>query len=272
MANLTEERMDAMSPDSGELEFTVADTVQIYAGALVGLNSSGYLVNFDDATGITFVGHASETVLGDTSASSPPKCKVDHKRKLELNRAVTGVSGITDVGSPVYATDNQVLTLTRPATFPQVVGKVYEYVASGKAHVLFHSFAEAALQNGRLKTVCLGQYDLDLAAGEFGFNAYEALQREKVIGFYGVAQNGAGASADITDELNIDDGTGNTAVGGGTIQWQLADAQNNGSKKSASLSGSDDVIEAGQTLTLERTETTGFTGGNVNYFVQLLAL
>lgn len=114
----------------GRNAYVVSDTVQVYAGSLVGINqTTGYLVLWDDAANYLFKGVAERGVLGDTSADVPPECEVNESGMILNNVSVTGASSIANVGDEVYATDDDTLTLT-PTTNTKPIGQVVRWLTS----------------------------------------------------------------------------------------------------------------------------------------------
>ena len=105
--------------------YTVKNGITIYAGALVGIDpNSGYLQNWnEDSAAIRFVGLADprlvpttlgvtpDSVLGDTSATDPPKCEVNESGPILEEVAVAGAVQ-SSVGAPVYASDENTLTMS----------------------------------------------------------------------------------------------------------------------------------------------------------------
>ncbi len=92
----------------------ITDAEQTYAGALAAIDpATGKLTGYATTTGlIPLGGRFSDEALGD--ASSPPKENNIDAGVGRVSRrvSVTGVSAQTDVGKPVFASDDNVLTLT----------------------------------------------------------------------------------------------------------------------------------------------------------------
>lgn len=95
----------------------------IYQGAYVGDNASGYmrpLAAADPFRGIAAYNQA------DNSSGSAGDIRVQLITEgfLEIG-TITGASGVGDVGSDVYASDDDTLTLT--STSNSLIGKIIEY-------------------------------------------------------------------------------------------------------------------------------------------------
>jgi len=124
--------------------YVVANGAVIYDGALVGINSAGYLVPWADTAGNVFVGVAVEgPITGNTSATVPPSCIVSVEGEELLGVAVaSGVQG--SVGELVYsATDNSQTDLVLAAsTNVEAVGFVTRFVSAGVCDVQLFSTAE----------------------------------------------------------------------------------------------------------------------------------
>jgi 3D (Asp-Asp-Asp) domain-containing protein len=92
------------------IDVPVDDNVNIYKGAFVGVNSStGYarpLTAGDDFLGVAYA-QADNTVSGHTAGG----IDVRLHQSIDVVHALSGVAA-TDIGSEVYASDDETLTLT----------------------------------------------------------------------------------------------------------------------------------------------------------------
>ena len=111
----------------GQRAVVVANAIQIYAGALVGVldggSTPGYLDFYDDTETTRFLGLALEDKLGDTSATPPVKCRVDTSGVTLVGLdSVDGDPSQAKVGELVYCetgnTDD--MTMTDPGTSPAI--------------------------------------------------------------------------------------------------------------------------------------------------------
>jgi len=109
----------------------VKATTKIYEGAAVGIDAaSGYARGLN--AGDAFQGFAERTA--DNSAGSNGDVKVSVRTKGVVKLAIAG-AGITDIGKPVYASDDDTFVLT--ATGNSYIGKVKRIVSTGVAVVAF---------------------------------------------------------------------------------------------------------------------------------------
>lgn len=121
--------------DEGEFSsFGVLANAVIYEGSMVG-SSSGYARPL--TAGDQFLGHAWAAVTG-TAANGGVECRV---RTGKYRLVVTLASiAVTDVGKPVYASDDGTLTLTQSTN--SRVGKVARYVTTNTCVVEFEAPAK----------------------------------------------------------------------------------------------------------------------------------
>lgn len=104
----------------------------IYEGALVKINAAGFLAPCAAEVGAQFAGVAVETVANESPyAAGDQGCRVYKKGVFLLTGS--GFSQAT-VGQPVYATDDNTITLTNAAD-KQRVGTIVEHESSTKAWV-----------------------------------------------------------------------------------------------------------------------------------------
>ena len=101
----------------------------IYEGSAVGENGSGYARPL--VAGDPFLGFAEAKV--DNSAGAAGALNVRYVRKGAVQLAVTSAA-ITDVGRPVYASDDATFAMTGIGTY---IGKIVRFVSSGVAIVAF---------------------------------------------------------------------------------------------------------------------------------------
>ena len=113
----------------GEQSFPIATGQVIYNGAYVCLNTAGYVIVPSDVTtgvdGLGFVvgfdenSQTETNITGDNSI----ECSVDIGGTIVDGLSVTGVTAQTNVGELVYATSDNVFTLT-PTSWIAVVRRV----------------------------------------------------------------------------------------------------------------------------------------------------
>jgi len=111
----------------------------IYEGAAVGENGSGAfrpLVGGDN-----FAGFATRKC--DNSSGSAGDKNINLKTKGRIKLSVTGVTGVTDEGSTVYATDDDTFTLTSSGA--SSIGKIVRYISGTNVIVAFEAVSERSI-------------------------------------------------------------------------------------------------------------------------------
>lgn len=99
--------------------YPVAPGEVIYTGGLVCLNASGQLVRLQNAAAATFVGVAQSGYNNTMSAAPGPNIVAD----FDTYALVVPGATAANINAPVYATDDNTLTLTLPTTgFVKIVG------------------------------------------------------------------------------------------------------------------------------------------------------
>jgi len=118
---------EILEKDGKLLSFPVVASDIIYKGALVKINAAGYLAPQAAEAGAASVGVAYELCDNSAGSAGAKKCLVLHKGVFLLTCAGTLVQA--DVGSTVYASDDQTVSVTQ-ASNEVAVGKVVEYVSA----------------------------------------------------------------------------------------------------------------------------------------------
>lgn len=119
--------------DIGELPVVASDI--IYEGSAVGDNASGYarpLVAADP-----FLGMAERKADNSAGAAGDKNVRVIERGKVVVS--VTGVTGVGDVGTLVYASDENTFTLT--LTGNTLIGKIVRFISGTQVVVAFKSSA-----------------------------------------------------------------------------------------------------------------------------------
>lgn len=136
MANATFAVPIGTVPFSEEkIQYPLASTAQTYyAGAMLGINTSGYVTKFDDAASLKFVGVVADSVpLEVESGGSNGDKHINAERPRYILCSLSGAA-ITDMGKLVYASYDNAVVLTT-GTYGNVVGRIVKYHASGKVWV-----------------------------------------------------------------------------------------------------------------------------------------
>lgn len=106
------------------ISYKVATSTTIYNGALVALNSSGYLVNASDTASTIVVGFAMEQVV-NSGANGAKSIQV---ATGAIGTLVAGTNiNQADVGALAYVSDNQTVTDAATATNDIPVGRIVSY-------------------------------------------------------------------------------------------------------------------------------------------------
>jgi len=113
-------------------ELGVIATDIIYEGAAVGDNASGYMRPL--ASGDPFRGFAERNA--DNSAGAANAINVKLRRHGIAYLSVASASAVTDVGRPVYATDDNTFTLAKTGTR---IGRVAKWDTSTYCYVYFEA-------------------------------------------------------------------------------------------------------------------------------------
>ena len=109
-----------------KITFPVVASDIIYRGALCKINAGGYLAPCVAEAGSFFAGVAYEKCDNSAGAAGDKECQIMTEGMFLLTAA--GMA-ITDVGSPVYATDDNLVS-TVDAGNEQLVGKIMSVVSA----------------------------------------------------------------------------------------------------------------------------------------------
>lgn len=140
-------------------ECPVAASQHLYRGSMAFGDAAGLATT---VLGAKFLGHM--VAEADNSAGADGAINaVLMAGRYRLQVTLTGVA-LTDIGAPVFASDNNTLTLTPGANTP--VGKVLRYVAANTAIVEFApmQFASATIANAPAGGVGVADGAWDTAA------------------------------------------------------------------------------------------------------------
>lgn len=131
MANITE-RKDTQYQQGKVLSFPMA-AVNIYEGALVNINSSGYATNASDTSGETCVGVADETVdnSGGSAGDKEIQVRTDGVHQFEMGSTANQAT----VNDLVYVSDNQTVDTAANLTNDVLVGRVVRFVDASTVRV-----------------------------------------------------------------------------------------------------------------------------------------
>lgn len=114
----------------GNWSYKVGTGVKIYAGALVALNATGFLVPGSTATTLTAAGRAEVAVDNTSGADGAVRCEVTEGVFLFKNSAADPVVQ-ADVGKDCYIVDDETVAHTNGTNTRSRAGKVREVEAAG---------------------------------------------------------------------------------------------------------------------------------------------
>ena len=157
MSALTKDR-DTQRRDGEQRRIPVAASAKIFAGSIVCYNATGYAAPGADTANFKFAGFAEEYVDNSSGADGALYVRV----RRGVFEIVTSGAAITDIGKPVFATDDQ--TVAKSGTTNGVfVGRIFAFVSATSVFV-----------DTREMRACLDQADstaADVAALKADFNA-----------------------------------------------------------------------------------------------------
>jgi predicted RecA/RadA family phage recombinase len=110
--------------------YPVGTGAKIFAGSMVMLNAAGYAVPAADTAGCKFLGIARQFIDNTGGANGDLKVEVWRKGCFEMTCAGMAV---TDVGTVVYASDDQ--TVTKTAGNGVNCGRISEFVSATSVYV-----------------------------------------------------------------------------------------------------------------------------------------
>lgn len=117
---------------------TLASETTFYAGALIGIDSTGYFCKGDDTQSWIFGGvvradQGNPVLPAGTAGDGTINLEIQRPRYIEIT--LTSVA-VTDIGKPVYATyDNQVVISPASTTYANLVGHIVDVAYSNVALV-----------------------------------------------------------------------------------------------------------------------------------------
>lgn len=118
------------------LSFSMA-AAKVFKNALTKINAAGFLAPAAPEAGSQFAGIAYEYKDNSGGSAGDLSCKVEAGGVWLLSG--TGFAQ-ADVGSKVYAVDDDTVTLTEGTTSKQIVGNIVEFVSSTSVYVRLTPF------------------------------------------------------------------------------------------------------------------------------------
>lgn len=261
-----------------QIALEIADAVALYKGRFAGIRgpthgtSQGYLDHYDDEPGMVFAGLVESAgglaqKTGDTSASPVPEAVIGLLPTILRRVTVTGAASRADILKPIFVTDNQTMTLTRPSDDAEVCGCIIEWHTSTTCDVLlFGLVAQLVLgmAGGNRQIFELGHYDnAALVTGNI-VTALPMPFHGKFISLHGIVETaftGSGGTADVNLEI------GGTNVTGGVLTVSTAAGGTIGTKLDATAITAANEFHEGDTVDVEVSNTGGTqTAGRVRLY------
>lgn len=244
------------------------DAVQ-YQGSIMGwVPSTGELTPYNDADDLLYVGGIG--IEKKDNAADGELGTVDIRGRVLKSAAVTGYTGEAQFLTPVFATDDDTFTRTRPSADAEVIGLCFGYISSAVGHVLLLTPAEAAVL--RMAGGCRERIDLcvidlaDLTTANqitarvlYGHGTIVTLGLEVL-----VPTTDADAAASFLLEVATVDTTGTLTV---TDTAGTDDIDTKGAQITQAVSGAAAEFFDGDTLDLEVTATTAYSDGKVQVYM-----
>lgn len=250
------------------LSVQIANSAVVYAGGFAQLRgpdhatSQGYAAPYNDEKGAIFAGlfesaNGLTSATGDTSASPVPEAAIDVDPQVLRRIAVTGAASRGDIGKPVYATDDNTLSLTRP-TNGTPVGMVVEWHTSTTCDVLLFGLAvQAAIDLGGQgqEILYLGELDFSTVADGDLRTGFPMPFHGEFLDFFGMVKEVCvGAGGTIAVNLEID----GTNVTGGVITYATGTGTDTlGEKLAGTAITAANVFHEGSLLDIEGASAGG---------------
>lgn len=233
-------------------------------------NSTGVAENADDQDDLLNYGIFSSETTGDQSNTTGDGSIEWTIRGgfVDKNVSVVGVSGRSDLNKLVYATDNQTLTLTRPASGTPI-GIVHDHISGTTCDVYLFSRPEAVLMGYMgldRKTLHLATVNSTALEGTSAIEIATDIPLHghgKITDFYVVVNTKDSAAADGDQTFTLDIGA--SAVTGASISLDKDDAQ--GAIVSSTAITAANEFHNGDTVSLKMSSGgTGFSAGAMSLF------
>lgn len=261
----------------------VKNAVTIYFGTFVAMElSSGFAIPWTGAAGELLLGRALATadpttaaagtqgafVLGATGSTPVPEITVAAESEILQKVSVTGATAITDLGKSVYASDDNVLTLTRPTRGGNPVGVVLRYISSTDCDVLVYSTSErlALTGSGSKELLYLGAYDADTVENGDLRTGIPLPFRGRILTVFAMVDKVI-AGVGGTSLINLEIDTVN--VTGGVVTVSTAAGGTKGTKLAGTAVTAANTFTEGSVLDVEAASTTDMTAGSFDLYAEV---
>lgn len=269
MAALTANSARATAARDGFLSHPLNAAAVQYQGSIMGwVPSTGELTPYNDADDLIYVGGIAVEKKDNTADGELGL--VDIRGRVLKSAAVTGYTAESQFLTPVFATDDDTFTRTRPSVDADVIGLCFGYVSSAVGHVLLLTPAEAVLMRisgaGR-ERIDLCTIDLaDLTTADqitgrvlYGHGTIVTLGLEVM-----VPTTDADAAASFLLEVATVNTTGTLTV---TDTAGTDDIDVKGAQITQAVTGAAAEFFDGDVLDLEVTATTAYADGKIQVYM-----
>lgn len=131
MANLTAARED--NRQDGILLAVPMSAAKLFKGSLVANNASGYAAKAADTASFTLAGVAYETIDNSAGSAGDLNIRVWRQGVFEFN--FSGTATQANVGTAVFAVDDNTVALAATTTNDVMVGRIVQFVSASKVRV-----------------------------------------------------------------------------------------------------------------------------------------
>ena len=267
---LTQSDPRATKDDEG-ISLPIANAAQMYGGALAQIRnedhatSQGDVAPYNDEVGAFFAGICQNEALG--LAALTPEARLSLNRQIAARQAVTGVASAADVLKAVYATDDDVMTLTKP-TNGEVIGVVIKWYTGTTCDVLVLDAGARIAADTRTEIISLGTLDFATVADGDLRIAFPAPFHGEFLEFFGmVSAPLVGAGGTILINLEI----ATTDVTGGVITMSTAAGGTLGTNLSGTAITAAAIFHEGEAIDIEGSAAGGTrTSGNLELFAKVI--
>lgn len=255
-------------------EFQVVNTSVVYAGGLLQLNSSldataasrGRIAAWNDEDEAIPIGWAINGITGDTAASPIVQGRVSLESGVLKGVTVAGATGVSSVGLPVYASDDNTFTTTRP-TLGIAVGFVSRWITGTTADI--YRFSTEVMYVLQLAGAGQQLWNLGVSSPRSSsgnlLTGIQAPHHARILDVYtivGGALTGAGGSSTVNLEI------GGTNLTGGVVTITTAAGAVGTKATDTAITGAN-VVSEGDLIDVELAVGVGFTGGFINVYAEV---
>lgn len=268
--------IDRTVRDDTSMQIDIANTVEIVNGEFVGVRtqanatSQGEAIKYaNGVNGVAFGGLSLKQATGDSAESPRPQSRQQTQSMVLKNVTVTGVASKADIYKPVYFTNSEALTLTKPAK-GEIAGFVIGYASGAVCDVLILGLAERFAVASQTELIYLGQLDFNTVIDGNVRTGFPMPFHGKVLEFFGmISQVGVGADGAINLNLEID----TVNVTGGVIAYTTAASTPLGAKLEGSAITAANVFHEGSVIDVEGAGAAGTrTSGLLDIYVKVQRL